>query len=64
VACGLGEKLLSVSVDWTNRGGHNEVFFAGVDVINRGANPQTALVRVGYDGGPSQATWVAVATCL
>jgi hypothetical protein len=64
VACGLGERLLSVSVDWTNLGGHNEVFFSGVDVIDRTTNPQTATVRVGFDGGAGPATYVAVATCI
>jgi hypothetical protein len=63
VSCGPGEDLLSVSIDWTNLGGHNEVFFSGVDSITRG-EPDSAVVRVGFDGGPGPATYVAVATCI
>jgi hypothetical protein len=64
VACGLGEDLLSVSVDWTNTGGHNELVTAGVDVIDRSTDPETATVRVAYDGGAAQATFQPVATCI
>jgi hypothetical protein len=63
VECGIGEDLLSVSVDWTNLGGHNEVITSGVDSITRG-EPDSATVRVGYDGGAGPATYVAVATCI
>jgi hypothetical protein len=64
VSCGLGEDLLSVSIDWTNTGGHNELVFSGVQSINRGVDPETASVLIAYDGGPAQATAVAVATCI
>ena len=63
VTCGVGEDLLSVSVDWTDLGGHNEVVTSGVDSITRG-EPDAATVRVGYDGGAGPATYVAVATCI
>lgn len=63
VSCGVGEDLLSVSIDWTALGGHNEVFFSGVDSITRG-EPDSATVRVGYDGGAGPATYNAVATCI
>ncbi len=63
VNCGTGEDLLSVSVDWTALGGHNEVMFAGVDTITRG-EPDSATVRVGYDGGAGPATYQATATCI
>jgi hypothetical protein len=63
VSCGTGEDLLSVSVDWTALGGHNEVVTSGVDSITRG-EPDTATVRVGYDGGAGPATYQAVATCI
>ncbi len=64
VACGLGEDLLSVSVDWTNTGGHNELVTSGVQVIDRTTDPETATVLVAYDGGAAQATFVPVATCI
>ena len=64
VACGFGEDLLSVSVDWTALGGHNELFTSGVDVIDRTTDPETATVRVGFDGGAGPATYVPVATCI
>ena len=63
VSCGTGEDLLSVSVDWTDLGGHNEVVTSGVDSITRG-EPDSATVRVAYDGGAGPATYVAVATCI
>ena len=63
VSCGVGEDLLSVSVDWTALGGHNEVMTSGVDSITRG-EPDSATVRVGYDGGAGPGTYVAVATCI
>jgi hypothetical protein len=63
VECGIGEDLLSVSVDWTDLGGHNEVVTSGVDSITRG-EPDSATVRVAYDGGAGPATYVAVATCI
>jgi hypothetical protein len=64
VSCGIGEDLLSVSVDWTNLAGHGEVVFSGVDAINRATDPQTATVRVAFDGGAGPATYQAVATCI
>ena len=64
VACGTGEDLLSVSVDWTDRGGHNEVVTSGVDVIDRTTDPETATVRVAWDGGAGPATFQPVATCI
>jgi hypothetical protein len=63
VSCGAGEDLLSVSVDWTASGGHNELMFSGVDSISRG-EPDSAVVRVAYDGGASTATYQPVATCI
>ncbi len=63
VACGLGETLLSVSVAWISTP-HSELFFSGVDVIDRTTDPQTATVRVAYDGGEPTATYQAVATCI
>jgi hypothetical protein len=63
VSCGVGEDLLSVSIDWTDLGGHNEVVMSGVDSISRG-EPDSATVRVGYDGGAGPATYQAVATCI
>lgn len=63
VTCGAGEDLLGVSVDWTNTAGHNETMFTGVDSINR-AGDDSAVVRVGFDGGPGPATFQAVATCI
>jgi hypothetical protein len=63
VSCGTGEDLLSVSVDWIDLGGHNEVVTSGVDSITRG-EPDSATVRVAYDGGAGPATYVAVATCI
>lgn len=64
VACGLGEDLLSVSVDWSALGGHDEAVFSGVDAIDRAPNPETATVRVAWDGGAGPATYQAVATCI
>ena len=63
VSCGTGEDLLSVSVDWTASGGHNERMFIGVSSITRG-EPDTATVEVAYDGGATTATWLPVATCI
>src|SRR4029079_11360960 len=37
VSCGNGADLLSATVDWTNRAGHNEAVFTGVDSITRAA---------------------------
>jgi hypothetical protein len=64
VSCGAGEDLLSVSVDWSNLAGHGEVMTSGVDVINRGTDPQSATVRAAFDGGAGPATYQAVATCI
>ncbi len=64
VACGTGEDLLSVSVDWTATGGHNERMTVGVQSINRAVDPETASVQVAYDGGATTATWTPVATCI
>jgi hypothetical protein len=66
VECGINEDLLSVSVDWTATGGHNERMFVGVSNIDRNTDPEhdTATVEVSYDGGPTTATWVPVATCI
>jgi hypothetical protein len=63
VSCGVGEDLLSVSVDWTAGGGHNERNFVGVTSIVRG-EPDTATVEVNYDGGATTATYQPVATCI
>jgi hypothetical protein len=63
VSCGTGEDLLSVSVDWTATGGHNERHVVGVSTITRG-EPDSATVEVSYDGGATTATWVPVATCI
>ena len=63
VSCGTGEDLLSVSVDWTDIAGHFETMYGGVDTITRG-EPDTATVRVGFDGGAGPATYQAVATCI
>lgn len=63
VTCGVGEDLLSVSVDWTNLAGHNEVVFSGVDSINR-TGDDSAVVRVAYDGGAAVASYQPVATCI
>jgi hypothetical protein len=63
VSCGVGEDLLSVSIDWTASGGHNERNFLGVSSITRG-EPDTATVEVNYDGGATVATFVPVATCI
>lgn len=63
VSCGVGEDLLSVSVDWSNTAGHNERAFMGVSSITRG-EPDTATVEVGYDGGASVATFQPVAICI
>jgi hypothetical protein len=64
VACGAGEDLLSVSVDWVTLGGHNELVFSGVQEIDRSTDPDTATVRVAYDGGANVAQFQAVATCI
>lgn len=64
VSCGAGEDLLSVSVDWTDTGGHNERHFEGVSVIERATNPDTATVEVSYDGGATIAKYQPVATCI
>ena len=67
VSCGLGEDLLSVSVDWTDDNGHNETAFGGVNTINRAVDPETASVRTGFDGGGAAADpaqFQAVATCI
>jgi hypothetical protein len=63
VSCGTGEDLLSVSVDWTATGGHNELVFSGVNSITRG-EPDTAIVKVAYDGGATTATLQPAATCI
>lgn len=63
VSCGVGEDLLSVSVDWTASGGHNERVTTGVTTITRG-EPDSATVEVAYDGGAAVATWRPVATCI
>jgi len=66
VECGVNEDLLSVSVDWTATGGHNERMFVGVSKIDRTTDPEhdTATVEVSYDGGATTATWTPVATCI
>jgi hypothetical protein len=64
VACGFGEDLLSVSVDWTATGGHNERNTVGVTSIDRTVDPETATVQVNYDGGATTATFQPVATCI
>ncbi len=63
VSCGTGEDLLSTSVDWTATGGHNERMTVGTQSITRG-EPDSAVIEVAYDGGPTTATWVPVATCI
>lgn len=63
VSCGVGEDLLSVSVDWTATAGHNERHTVGVSTITRG-EPDAATVEVSYDGGAAVATWRPVATCI
>jgi hypothetical protein len=63
VSCGAGEDLLGVSIDWINLPGHGEVITSGVDSINR-ADPETATVRAGFDGGAGPAQFQAVATCI
>lgn len=63
VSCAAGEDLLSVSVDWTNTGGHNERSFVGVNSISRGTT-DSATVEVNYDGGAAVATFQPVATCI
>ncbi|HEY5708766.1 MAG TPA: hypothetical protein VIS51_05185 [Solirubrobacterales bacterium] len=64
VSCGFGEDLLSVSVDWTAGGGHNERHFVGVSAIDRSGDPDTATVEVSYDGGATTAEYRPVATCI
>ncbi|HEY7949230.1 MAG TPA: hypothetical protein VID51_00175 [Solirubrobacterales bacterium] len=64
VSCGFGEDLLSVSVDWTAGGGHNERHFVGVSTIDRSGDPDTATVEVSYDGGATTAEYRPVATCI
>jgi hypothetical protein len=67
VSCGLGEDLLSVSIDWTNDQGHNETVFGGVNTINRAVDPETATARVAFDGGGGAAApgqFQVVATCI
>lgn len=63
VSCGAAEDLLSVLVDWTATGGHNERHFVGVSSITRG-EPDTATVEVSYDGGATTATFQPVAICI
>lgn len=66
VSCGVGEDLLSVSIDWIDDNGHNETVFGGVNSISR-AEPDTANVRASYDGGggaADPAQFQAVATCI
>lgn len=63
VSCGVGEDLLSVSVDWTDSGGHIERNTIGVSSITRG-EPDTATVEVNYDGGATIAKYQPVATCI
>jgi len=63
VSCGVGEDLLSVSVDWTDSGGHTERNTIGVSSITRG-EPDTATVEVNYDGGATIAKFQPVATCI
>jgi hypothetical protein len=64
VECGLGEDLLSVSVDWTDTAGHNERHVVGVTNIDRASDPEKATVEVSFDGGPGPAKFQPVATCI
>ena len=63
VSCGAGEDMLSVTVDWTSNGGHNERNFGGVLSTDRG-DPDSATVEVNYDGGATTASYQPVAYCL
>jgi hypothetical protein len=50
-------------VEWSNSGGHNERPFGGVISTDHG-EPDSATVEAHYDGGPTAASYQAVATCL
>jgi hypothetical protein len=63
VSCGAGEDLISVSVSWTNSGGHNERNIVG-STINRSGDLDTATLEVNYDGGATTATYQPVAVCI
>jgi hypothetical protein len=64
VACGFGEDLLSVSIEWPATGGHNERHFVGITDIERATDPDTATVQASFDGGGAVAKFRPVAVCI